>query len=102
MLGAACYAHRYRDLLERYCGGSLALGCDWEELREHYERMGRSESRKFGCEGVTAADLNSTGAPSIASVLMSPHVVTPEQLRLLPKACQPYHRVAVEPSCGFA
>ena len=56
MLGAACYAHRYRDLLERYCGGSLALGCDWEELREHYEQVGRSESRKFGCEGVTAAD----------------------------------------------
>lgn len=91
MLGAACYAHRYHDLLERYCGGSLALGCDWEELREHYEKVGQSESRKFGCEGVTAADLNSTGAPTIASVLMAPHVVTPEQLRLLPKACQPYH-----------
>ena len=91
MLGAACYAFRYTELLERYCGGSLALGCDWEQLREHYEKVGRAESRTYGCAGITASDLNATGAAAIGSMLAVPHAVSQEQVRLLPRRCQQYH-----------
>ena len=91
MLGATCYAFRYTELLERYCGGSLALGCDWEQLREHYEKVGRAESRTYGCAGVTASDLNATGAAAIGSMLAAPHAVSQEQVRLLPRRCQQYH-----------
>ena len=56
MLGAACYAFRYTELLERYCGGSLALGCDWEQLRvAPTPPADASSSPEARIEGNTAA-----------------------------------------------
>ena len=93
MLGAACYANRYGDLLKGFCGGSLGSGCDWKLLREHFDAVGRAENRKWGCEGVTANELNHTGATAIADAFEAPHSYAQKPIQSLPEACQQYHRL---------
>ena len=48
---ALCYAQRYPDLVDGYCGGLLAeCGSAIAALRHHWEAAGRDEGRQFACE----------------------------------------------------
>ena len=43
-----CYAARYPDLLDGFCGGAIS-DCDWTRLKLHFEEHGRAEGRTFAC-----------------------------------------------------
>ena len=49
----ACYASRYPDLLDGFCGGTLS-GCDYSKLADHFEQHGCAEGRVFTCTGLAA------------------------------------------------
>lgn len=45
---AICYAERYPNLSEVFCGGDLKK-CDYHALAEHFDKFGRDEHLIFGC-----------------------------------------------------
>ena len=47
-IDAECYALRYPDLLQGFCGDSLDK-CDWQELISHMTQAGAKEARVLTC-----------------------------------------------------
>ena len=96
MMGAACYALRYPDLVRGMCGGDLA-GCDWAALAEHFEAHGRAERRTWGCGANSSRPLMPAGelSPAVTAALNAPQSgASPDvnkELRKLPAACRAYH-----------